>query len=168
MNFNSTRGRMVAVLLGCALAVGLLAACDQEVEAPATDSLLDERVAAIELTVMDLQSQIDDLPATAPPVIVTVTPEPTPLPTQTIVIPTPTPRASPDSGVPGPLQSGTVATDGGTLNVRTEASLDSEILETLTDGSTVSLTGNETVGATFTWLELTNGGWVASEFITLE
>lgn len=168
MNFLSTRGRMVAVLLGCALSVGLLAACDQELEMPVTDSSLGERVAAIELTVKDLQSQIDDLPTPAPPVIVTVTPEPTPVPTRTIVIPTPTPRASPDSGVPGPLQSGTVATDGGTLNVRVGPSLDSEILETLTDGATVSLTGEEAVGATFTWLELTNGGWIASDFITLQ
>ena len=139
-----------------------------ETQTPALNlagALMGDRVSALEATVRDLQSQIDSLPTPAPPTIVTVVPTPSPTP---IVIPTPTPRVTPTEGVPSALQTGTVSTGGGVLNVRTGPSLSEEILETLSDGSVISLTGEQVSGTTYDWLELTNGGWVATEFVTLD
>ena len=162
---SALRGRLLGVVLGIAMAAVLLAACETEAEPETNDVLVEDRVAALEATVRDLQSQIDNLPTPAPPTIVTVTPSPTPTP---IVIPTPTPRVTPTEGVPEPLQTGTVSTGGGVLNVRAGPSLSDEILESLPDGSVISLTGNEESGTTYDWLELTNGGWVAAEFVVLD
>ena len=162
---SALHGRLLGVVLGLTMAAVLLAACETEAEPAASDVLVEDRVAALEATVRDLQSQIDNLPTPAPPTIVTVTPTPTPTP---IVIPTPTPRVTPTEGVPEPLRTGTVSTGGGVLNVRAGPSLSEEILESLSDGSVISLTGNEESGTTYDWLELTNGGWVAAEFVVLD
>lgn len=162
---SALRGRLLGVVLGLAMAAVLLSACETQAEPETNDVLVEDRVAALEATVRDLQSQIDNLPTPAPPTIVTVTPSPTPTP---IVIPTPTPRVTPTEGVPEPLQTGTVSTGGGVLNVRAGPSLSDEILESLSDGSVISLTGKEESGTTYNWLELTNGGWVAAEFVVLD
>ena len=162
---SAMRGRLLGVVLGLTLAAFLLAACETEAEPADDTALMGDRVSALEATVRDMQSQIDNLPTPAPPTIVTVVPTPSPTP---IVIPTPTPRVTPTEGVPSALQTGTVSTGGGVLNVRTGPSLSSEILETLSDGSVISLTGEQESGTTYDWLELTNGGWVATEFVTLD
>lgn len=162
---SALRGRLLGVVLGMAMAAVLVTACGTQTESETNEVLVEDRVAALEATVRDLQSQIDSLPTPAPPTIVTVTPSPTPTP---IVIPTPTPRVTPTGGVPAALQTGTVSADGGTLNVRAGPSLGDEILETLSDGSVISLTGEQESGTTYDWLELTNGGWVAADFVVLD
>ena len=159
------RPRQIAVLILSLLTLGLvLAACEEQPAENASPAPVDDRVAALELTVLNLQSQIDNLPTPAPPVVITPTPEPTPAPTP-FVIPTPTARATPPTGVPAALATGIVSTAGGTLNVRSAPSLDGEVIETLDDGAVLELTGEESVGETFTWLELTTGGWVAADFV---
>ena len=58
-------------------------------------------------------------------------------------------------------RSVTVSTQGSRLNVRTQPDAQSNIIRKLNNGAGVSVTGQSRNG----WIELTEGGWVASQWI---
>ena len=120
-----------------------------------------------------LRFLLSDDPALAAPVVpsaavtvVTTAPLP-PSPGATIpapaISPSPTPQPTPVP-TPAPTLIGVVnATDG--LNVRTEPSTQSRVLEILLFGSEVELTGRDRVSEGLLWVEVEGGGWVQSRFL---
>lgn len=94
-----------------------------------------------------------------------VAPLPTlvPTPTQRPVAQTPTPRPTPTPSV----QVATVNAGSG-LNLRENASLDSEVVRVLAFEEVVTLTGQSIVESGSEWVEINGGGWVLLEYLLVE
>ena len=76
-----------------------------------------------------------------------------------------TPAATP-TPTPIPI-SATVDPDEG-LNVREEPTTDSDVLEVLLGGAEILLTGTRQTIDDIEWVELADGGWVQSQYLTIE
>ena len=75
------------------------------------------------------------------------------------------PAATP-TPTPTPI-SATVDPDEG-LNVREDPTTDSDVLEVLLGGAEILLTGTKQTIDEIEWVELVDGGWVQSQYLTIE
>ncbi len=87
-----------------------------------------------------------------------------------IIPPAPADREIAPAATPTPTPtpiSATVDPDEG-LNVREEPTTDSEVLEILLGGADILLTGTRQTIDDVEWVELVDGGWVQSQYLTIE
>ena len=87
-----------------------------------------------------------------------------------IIPPAPADRESTPAATPTPTPtpiSATVDPDEG-LNVREQPTTDSDVLEILLGGAEILLTGTRQTIDEIEWIELVDGGWVQSQYLTIE
>ncbi len=81
--------------------------------------------------------------------------------------PVPSPTPEPPVGVDYTAGQWQADVPGSFLNIRTRPSLSAPIAGRAPDGQVLSLSGNQIESGGSLWLELTNGNWVAAEFVSM-